>query len=65
LIDFGQLVPEKKIFRTFFVYFYSCYSLPLERGYPLPLKTFKFSLLKDDVCQVWLKLARGSGEKDF
>jgi hypothetical protein len=30
----------------------------LERGYPLPLKKLKSSPSKDDLCQVWLKLAQ-------
>jgi hypothetical protein len=34
------------------------YYLPLERDYSLSLKIPKSSLSKDDVCQVWLKLAQ-------
>jgi hypothetical protein len=41
------------------------YYLPLEKGYPLPLNNLKFPTPKDDLCQVWLKLARGFGEEDF
>jgi hypothetical protein len=31
--------------------------LPLERGYPLSLNKLESPLSKDDLCQVWLKLA--------
>jgi hypothetical protein len=35
-----------------------CYYLPLERGYPLSSNKLKSPLPKDDLCQVWLKLAK-------
>jgi hypothetical protein len=55
LIEFGLLVLEK-IFKNFLCIFTLRYYLPLERGYPLPLKTLESSSFKDDLCQVWLKL---------
>jgi hypothetical protein len=45
------------------MYFYSCYYLPLERGYPVPLNKLKSPSPKDDFCQVWLQLISGSGEE--
>ena len=46
LIEIGLLVLEKKIFLK-----------TLKRGYPLHLNRFKSPLPKDDLCQVWFKLA--------
>jgi hypothetical protein len=40
------------------MYFYSRYYLPLEKGYPLPLKKLESPSPKDDLCQVWLKLVQ-------
>jgi hypothetical protein len=40
------------------MYFYSCYHLPLEKGYPLHLKKLQSPLPKADLWQVWLKLAQ-------
>jgi hypothetical protein len=37
----------------------------LEKGYPLPLKTLESSPSKDDLCQVWLKLAQWFWSKRF
>jgi hypothetical protein len=34
------------------------YYLPFKRGYPLRLKTLESSPSKDDLCQVWFKLAQ-------
>jgi hypothetical protein len=60
LIEFGPLVPEKKIFKKkkFSVFLLVCYYLPLERGNSLHLDKLKSPLLKDDLCQVCLKLAQ-------
>jgi hypothetical protein len=58
LIDFGVLVLEKKILKIFCVFLLFRYYLPLERDYPLHLKTPESYLSKDDVYQVWLKLAQ-------
>ena len=38
---------------------------PLERGYPLVLIRFKFPSPKDDLCQVWSKLAQWFWKKRF
>jgi hypothetical protein len=35
-----------------------CYHLPLDKGLPLHLKNLKSPPPKDDLCQVWLKLAQ-------
>ena len=45
-------------FLNFSVFLLFCYYLPLEKGYPLPLKTLESSPSKDDLCQVWLKLVQ-------
>jgi hypothetical protein len=63
LTDFGLLVLEKRIFKNFSVFLLVRYYLPLEKGYPLPLNKLEFPLPKDDLCQVWLKLAQDSGEE--
>ena len=41
------------------------YYLPLEKGYPLPLKKRQFPSPKDDLCQVWLNLALWFWRKRF
>jgi hypothetical protein len=48
----------RRFLEIFCVFLLFCYYLPLERGYSLPLKTLKSSPSKDDLCQVWLKLAQ-------
>jgi hypothetical protein len=58
LIEFGLLGLEKKIFKIFKVFLLICYYLPLEKGYPLHLNKSESPLAKDDLCQVWLKLAQ-------
>jgi hypothetical protein len=57
LIDFGLLVLEK-ILKMFSAFSLFCYYLPLERGYPLLLNKLECSSSKNDLCQVWLKLAQ-------
>jgi hypothetical protein len=57
LIEFGLLV-LKKIFEIFSVFLLFRYYLPLEKGYPLLLNKLDSPLPKDDLCQVWLKLAQ-------
>jgi hypothetical protein len=44
-----------KIVSVFLLFFYY---LPLEIGYPLRLNKLEFPPPKDDLCQVWLKLAQ-------
>jgi hypothetical protein len=56
---------RRRFFKNFSVVLLFRYYLPFERGYPLPLKTLKFSLSKDELCQVWLKLAQWFWRKEF
>jgi hypothetical protein len=48
----------RRFLKTFCVFLLFLYYLPLERGYPLLLSKIKFPLPKDNLCQVWLKLAQ-------
>jgi hypothetical protein len=41
------------------------YYLPLEKGYPLLLNKFESHSLKDNLCQVWLKLAQWFWRRRF
>jgi hypothetical protein len=50
LIEFGQLVLEKKIFKNFQCVFTLLLLSPLGEGLSPPSK--------DDLCQFWLKLAQ-------
>jgi hypothetical protein len=43
-----------KIFSVFLLF---CFYLPLEKRVPLHLNTLESPLSKDNLCQVWLKLA--------
>jgi hypothetical protein len=52
LIEIGLLV--LKIFFYFNGFLFFCYYLPLEKGFPLHLKTLVTSALKGDVCKVGL-----------
>jgi hypothetical protein len=63
LIEFGQLVLEKKIFKIFRAFLLFRSYLPLEKSDPLHLNKFETPLPKDDMCQVWLKWRSGSGEE--
>ena len=54
LIEIGLLV-LKKIFKIFSVF---CNYLPLEKSNPLRFNNLESPLPKDDLCQVWLKLAQ-------
>jgi hypothetical protein len=58
LIEIGLLVLEKKIFKNFSVFLLFRYYLPLEKSNPLHLKDLESPPPKDDLCQVWLKLAQ-------
>jgi hypothetical protein len=64
LIDFGQLVLEKKIFKKISVYFY-CFAIISQKGYPLSWNKFESPSPQDDLCQVWLKLAQWFWRKRF
>jgi hypothetical protein len=58
LIDFGLLVLVK-ILKKNLVYFYSFAIIsPWRRAIPLPLNKIESLPSKDDLCQVWLKLAQ-------
>jgi hypothetical protein len=52
LIEIGPMVLEK-ILKCFV-----CYYLPLEKGTALHLNKLESPSSKDDLCQVWLKLAQ-------
>jgi hypothetical protein len=59
LIEIGQLVLEKKIFKYFeciFTFLLFCDYLPLEKGNPLHLNNLESPPPKDDLCQVWLEV---------
>jgi hypothetical protein len=58
LIEFGQLALEKKILKIFSVFLLFRYYLPLEKGYLLHVNKILSPSLKDDLRQVWLKLAQ-------
>jgi hypothetical protein len=57
LIEFGLLVLEifLKIFSVFLLF---RYYLSYEKGYPFCLNKLESLSPKDDLCQVWLKLAQ-------
>jgi hypothetical protein len=56
---------RRRFLKILCVFLLFCYYLPLERGYPLPLKTLESSPSKDNLCQVWLKLAEWFWRKRF
>jgi hypothetical protein len=58
MIEFRLLVQEKKIFKIFSAFLLFRSYLPLEKSYRLHLNKLEFPLSKDDLCQVWLKLAQ-------
>jgi hypothetical protein len=49
---------RRRFLKIFSVFLLFCYYLPLERGNPLHLNKLESPLPKDDLCQVWLKLAQ-------
>jgi hypothetical protein len=51
-----------KIFRAFSLFHYY---LPLEKGYPLSLNKIISPSPKDNLCQVWLKLAQWFWRRRF
>jgi hypothetical protein len=58
-IEIGGLVPEKKDLKNFLVYFYYfVITSPWRR-----VLTLESPPLKDDLCQVWLKLALCFGKE--
>jgi hypothetical protein len=49
---------RRRFFKNFSVFLLFHYNLPLEKGYPLSLNKFESPSPKDNLCQVWLKLAQ-------
>jgi hypothetical protein len=59
LIEIGLLVLEKKIFKNFQCIFTLLWLSPLREGQSPSFEQFRIpSPQKDDLCQVWLKLAK-------
>ena len=65
MIEFGLLVLEKKIYKIFSVFLLFCDYLPLEKGYLFRLNKLESPPPKDDLCQVWLKLAQWFWRRRF
>jgi hypothetical protein len=49
---------RRRFLKIFSVFLLFCYYLPLEKGNPLHLNNLESPPPKDDLCQVWLKLAQ-------
>jgi hypothetical protein len=49
---------RRRFFKIFSVFLLFCYYLPLEKGNPLHFNNLESPPPKDDLCQVWLKLAQ-------
>jgi hypothetical protein len=49
---------EEDFKKNFCVFLLFRHYLPLEKGYPLPLKKLESPSRKNDLCQVWLKLVQ-------
>jgi hypothetical protein len=60
LIDFGCWFWRRRFFKNF-----SVLLSPLGKGYPLLLNKFEFPSPKDNLCQVWLKLAQWFWRRRF
>jgi hypothetical protein len=65
MIEFGLLVLEKKIFENFQCIFTLLLLSPLGEGLSPSFEQLESLLPKDDLCQVWLKLARWFWRKRF
>ena len=65
LVENGQVVLEKKIFKFCQCIFAISYYLPLEKGGALYLNKFESPSSKDALCQVWLKLAQWFWRRRF
>jgi hypothetical protein len=57
LIEIGLLFPRKRFLKTFSEFYSFAIISPLGRGLPFICKTLN-PLPKDDLCQLWLKLAK-------
>ena len=64
LVEIGRAVLEMKILKFRQCIFANSLLFPSEKGWALQLNKFEASSPKEALCQVWLKLAGGSGE-DF
>jgi hypothetical protein len=56
---------RRRFLTTFSAFSLFRYHLPLERGYPLLLNKLESPSPKDDLCQVWLKLAQWFWRRRF
>jgi hypothetical protein len=56
---------EEDFFIFFSAFLLFHYYLPLEKGYPLHLNKIESPLPKNDLCQVWLKLAQWFWRRRF
>ena len=58
LVEIGQVVLEKKIFKSRQCFSLCGYYLPLKKCMALNLNKFEFPLSKNTLCHVWLTLAQ-------
>jgi hypothetical protein len=56
---------EEDFLKFFSVFLLFCYYLPLEKGNPLHFNNLESPSPKDDLCQVWLKLAHWFWRRRF
>jgi hypothetical protein len=56
---------RRRFSKNFNVFLLFRYYLPLKKGYPLRLNKLESPLPKDDLCQVWLKLAQWFWRRKF
>jgi hypothetical protein len=56
---------RRRFLKIVSVFLLFCYYLPLEKRYPLCLNNLKSPTPKDDLCQVWLKLAQWFWRRGF
>ena len=65
IVEIGRLVLERKIFKLVNVFSLFRNYLPLEKGGAIHLKKNDYPSVKDDFCQVWLKLAQWFWSRRF
>jgi hypothetical protein len=56
---------RRRFLKIFSVFLLFCYYLPLEKGNPFHLNNLEFPPPKDDLGQVWLKLAQWFWRRRF
>jgi hypothetical protein len=56
---------RRRFLKFFSVFLLFCYYLPLEKGNPLHFNNLESPPPKDDLCQVWLKLAHWFWRRRF